>query len=256
MNYRTIEVKCASGITTLTMNRPEHRNSLNRELISELTVALRECSTDADSRMIVFAGKGQFFCTGMDFQELANPGSDSNDTITHEYMNLLREISLLPKIVVSRVDGEVMAGGVGIVAASDLVIASPKSQFSLSEALWGLLPACVTPYLIRRVGFQTAFRMTLTTMPINAEEAKRVNLVDELTDNPDDAVRKLYLRVSRLEGTTIANIKNYFRRMWIISQDMEDAAVKETSRLMQDPQVLGNIRTFLDHKKFPWDKTP
>lgn len=255
MKYKTIEIQTNAGITTLSFNRPEHRNSLNRELLAELGEALRECESNTACKLIVFAGKNNVFCTGMDFQELSRQDPEAGDTISPAYMALLRSISQVPKIVVSKVDGEVMAGGVGIVAASDLVMASPKSQFSLSEALWGLLPACVTPYLIRRVGFQTAFRMTLTTMPINAEEAKRVNLVDELTDTLDDAVRKLYLRVSRLESSTVGEIKQFFRQMWIITNDMEAGAVQETSRLVQDPRVLENIRNFIEHKRFPWDSS-
>ncbi len=254
MTYQTIEVKSAAGTLTITLNRPEYRNSLNRELLGELREALLECSRDDDCKLVIIEGKGGVFCTGMDFSELSAQTEATGDAISPAYMDLLRTISLFPKIIVSRIDGEVMAGGVGIAAASDLVLATPRSQFALSEALWGLLPACVTPYLIRRVGFQVAYRMTLTTMPVNAEDARRVNLVDELTEDLDDAIRKLTLRISRLEGTTIGTIKQYFRQMWIVDETMETRAVNQTTRLINDPLVRENIRNFIEFKKFPWDK--
>ena len=93
--------------------------------------------------------------------------------MTQMYMDTLRRITLFSKVVISCVDGQVLAGGVGLVACSDLVIATSKAEFGLSEALWGLLPAMVLPYLIRKVGVQKAYFMTLTTIRISVEEAKR-----------------------------------------------------------------------------------
>jgi polyketide biosynthesis enoyl-CoA hydratase PksH len=169
-------------------------------------------------------------------------------------MSTIKRLTLEPRLIVSIVDGRAMAGGIGLVAASDWVIATPRSQFSLSEALWGLLPAMVAPYLIRRVGFQTAFRMTLTTLPISAQEAWTAHLVDEVSEHPLDNLRRLWLRVSKLETATVKNVKAYFREMWLISEQMEELAVAETNRLAADPVVIRNITDYIEFQKFPWDE--
>ena len=192
----------------------------------------------------------------MDFSEISQTNTENNAvTWSSNYMVLLKRIALIPKIVIAVVDGEVMAGGVGLVAASDLVIATSKSQFSLSEALWGLLPANVLPYLIRRVGFQKAYTMTLTTQTMSAHDAYTIHLIDELSDHPDEALRKLTLRLARLDEQTIRDMKQYFRKLWMIDEKIEQTAVLELARLIQEPRIQNNIKHFLEEGKFPWETT-
>ena len=169
------------------------------------------------------------------------------------YMALLKRLAASPKVIVSKVDGRVVAGGVGIAAASDLVIASGRAEFSLSEALWGILPCCVLPFLIRRVGFQKAYAMTLTTRPVSAAEAAAMHLVDELTETPDEAIRRLLLRLGLLEDETILELKRYFQKMWILSPEMERVAVAEISRLVAKPRVKQGIANFVATGRFPWE---
>nr|WP_284698318.1 enoyl-CoA hydratase-related protein [Coxiella burnetii] len=127
----------------------------------------------------ILQGQIGVFCTGMDFTNLQPPKSrqSSDNTLLHRFVTFSR-------IIISCVEGAVIAGGMGLVASSDLVVATSQSQFSLSEAIWGLLPVCVTPYLIRRVGFQAAYRLGFTTETIDAKEAYRLQLIDLLSDEP------------------------------------------------------------------------
>ena len=145
-----------------------------------------------------------------------------------------------------------MAGGVGLAAASDIVVSTERSEFSLSEALWGLLPCCVLPFLIRRTGFQKAYFMTLTTRTFTAREAFDIHLVDELTAQPDEALRKLSLRLNLLDDVTISDLKRYFRGLWLINSEMEQAAVAEITRLSALPRVQNNLRNYVEHGRFPW----
>ena len=251
MEYETILVEKILGGITVKFNRLERQNTINVALIKELNHVLSIAQEDSDCRVVVLEGQQGVFCTGMDFSEVAKGGSD--EFSTSGYMETIKGFASSPKVIISSVDGRVMAGGVGIVAASDLVIATPRSQFSLSEILWGLLPACVIPYLIRRVGFQKAYSMTLTTQPISAKEAHASHLVDEISETPEDNIRKLLLRLRRLEESDIANMKRYFRKMWMIDEEMEETAVAEISRLVSAPKVTENIRNFVEHQKFPWE---
>lgn len=258
MAFSTIEVEIASAFVTITINRIDNKNSINQALLLDLNRALDDIETLPACRIVIIQGKSGFFCTGMDFAEAASLGDDASQLeqsfLSSLYMQTIKRLTLLSRIVVSKIDGQVMAGGVGIVAASDLVIATGRSQFSLSEALWGLLPGCVTPYLIRRIGFQNAYKMSLTTMMVNAQQAHAMNLVDELTEIPENVIRQLSLRLMRLETETIKNMKQYFRKMWIISEAMENVAVDEMGRLASSDTVIKNIRDYLLHKRFPWEK--
>ena len=156
-------------------------------------------------------------------------------------------------MVIAEVDGTVMAGGMGLVAASDLVFSTNRSTFNLSEALGGLLPAMVMPFLIRRVGFQSAYRLTLTTETINATEAKAIHLVDELGDDIQPRIQTMSRRLSRIHVETIGHLKAYFRKMWIVTEEMEKTAVAELARLTKDPRVIENITNFVETGEVPWE---
>ncbi|MHB8523317.1 MAG: enoyl-CoA hydratase/isomerase [Limisphaerales bacterium] len=255
MNLETLIVRQAPRLLSLTISRPERGNSINSTLIRELGAALDEAERSADCRTVVLEGAPGLFCTGMDFQEAAaQPGAEARET-THaaEYLNLLKRFTLSPKVIVSRVDGKVIAGGVGLVAASDLVIATSRAEFSLSEALWGLLPCCVLPFLIRRIGFQKAYAMTLTTKPISASEALAIHLADELAEDLDEAVRKLALRLNLLDENTISDLKRYFRKLGSITPEIEELAVAEITRLASLPRVQRNIANYVTRGTFPWE---
>jgi len=137
--------------------------------------------------------------------------------------------------------------------ASDLVLSSEQTQFSLPETLWGLLPACVMPFLIRRIGFQKAYYMTLTTQTIDANTALAMGLVDELTQDFSLSLQRLYLRLQRIHAETIADLKKYFRKLWIITDDIEKTAVEELYRLTTHPRTHANIKNYLEYQKFPWE---
>jgi polyketide biosynthesis enoyl-CoA hydratase PksH len=238
---------------TVMMNRPEQRNSLTYALMQGLHHALDEAEADPACRLVILTGRQNFFCTGMDFAEASQGAGSTQPLAGADYMALLKRFASCGKIIIAKVEGVVQAGGMGLVAASDLVVATPASSFALPEALWGLLPANVMPFLIRRVGFQPAYRLTLTTETIPAAEAWRIGLVDTLTDKPDDEIRRYLLRLGRLDEQTILEAKAYFKKMWLINEAMEQSAIAELSRLMQTERVQTNIRNYAEHQKFPWE---
>ncbi len=251
--YSTVLVEYTELVCTITFNRVQHKNSINAVFLDEINSILDIAENSPKCQIIVLKGQQGFFCTGMDFTETVKQSSPES-LLSSQYMKTIKRLTTIPRVVISLIDGQVTAGGVGIVAASDLAIATPRSQFSLSEALWGLLPACVTPYLIRRIGFQNAYRMTLTTMAACAEKALKMNLIDEMHELPETVIRPFILRLIHLENTTIGNIKNYFRTMWIITEAMETAAITEITRLSELPEIQENIQRFVTHNRFPWDK--
>jgi polyketide biosynthesis enoyl-CoA hydratase PksH len=256
MSTNTIILENSEDILTVTINRAPHHNSINAELLTELHRALNQAEADPTCHAMVIQGKEGFFCTGMDFQELTQDiAAEKSPSISApEYMSLLKRFTLSPKFIISKVDGRVLAGGMGIVAASDFVLSSPKSQFGLSEAMWGLLPANVMPFLIRRIGFQPAYAMTLTARDITAARASELHLVDEIHDNLDDGLRRLLINLRRVSSSTVAEAKQFFRKMWVLDETMENIAIQELEKLIAKPDVLNNVSNYVLHQKFPWEK--
>jgi polyketide biosynthesis enoyl-CoA hydratase PksH len=271
MEYKTIMVNQSLEGIKITMNRAERQNSLNRTLLEEINRVLNQAEKKPDCRMVILEGQSGIFCTGQDFEEVSSyaskkknhreiPEQEKNNhpgqakqVPADPYMETLKRFTSIPKVVISVIDGLTIAGGVGLAAASDLVIATSRSRFSLSEALWGLLPAIVFPFLVRRVGFQAAYRMMLTTMPLSASEAHTLHLIDEISEDPRERVRQLWLRLSKLNDSTIKAAKQFARKMWVIDDQMEEMAVMESRQRFSDPQAIRNITNFVKYKKLPWD---
>lgn len=249
--YSSLQVTHQDFIQTVKLNRPQERNSLDTVLIKELLQALEEAECNSHNRIVILKGHPGFFCIGMDFKEAIDKDRPFESKV---YLNLLRRLTTLPRIIISVVEGTVMAGGIGLIAASDIVIATPESQFSLPEILWGLIPCCVAPYLIRRMGFQAAYRLTLTAQALNGDEAQRLQLVDILTSNPEEEIRKHCLRFKRLHPETLQDMKRYFYKMWIINEAMEETAIREITRLTQLPRVQHNLANYVQKQKLPWEE--
>lgn len=254
MSFETLKVHEYDCCTELTINRLSNNNSISSQLLKDLHKALDMAEDKADNKIIILQGQRDLFCTGMDFSELI--AWDFSEEKIHDwaanYMFLLRRLSSGSNVVIANLDGKVIAGGTGLVAASDFVLSSPRTTFKLTEVLWGLIPAMVTPYLIRRIGFQKAYAMTLLANTTDAEEALHIQLIDEVSEKPEIALEKLVQRISRLQSGTIGDLKSYFKRMWIIDRTLEEAAVDEITRLLKSKEVQANIRNFVEHKQLPW----
>ncbi|QAT84736.1 enoyl-CoA hydratase [Corallococcus coralloides] len=241
----------------LTFNRTDARNSINLELLTALNAALDEAERSASTKVVVLRAQGDTFSSGMDFTELlasGEPGASGMDASCALYFRTLRRLSGFPKLVVSLVEGKVMAGGVGIVAASDLVLASRAASFSLPEILWGILPAMVLPFLARRVGMHHAYTLALTAQQLGAERALELGLVDELGDDAERALQRLLLRFKRIPAEGIHKLKRYANDVFPIDERVESLAVQTTTGLSLDPAVRQRIHAFLTHQSLPWEQ--
>lgn len=138
MSYSTLIVQPGPHCVTVTLHRPEAQNSIDDTLLAELLQALDAAEADPECRLVILTGENGVFCTGMDFAAVAREaaGHGGEAMRSARYMDVLRRLATIPRAVIARVDGRVTAGGVGLVAASDLVVATERSQFGLSEALW------------------------------------------------------------------------------------------------------------------------
>lgn len=253
MEYQTLKIHYQPAVQRIQIYRPGNNNSINSQLTTELLLALQAADTEETVKVVVLEGLPDVFCTGMDFQEVADAKQPVDaKTNSHGYYNILKQMSQSSKVILSLVRGEVQAGGVGLVAASDLVIAESTATFVLSELLFGLLPACVLPFLIRRVGFQKAYRLALTTQSISVTDAYNWGLVDEYSNDTNQLLSQYIRRLKCLPLSGIKELKSYINQLWIIQQETQDLAVNKASSLIADPTIQKKIKNFKKEGIFPW----
>jgi methylglutaconyl-CoA hydratase len=180
-----LKISVEGGRATVTLDRPEVRNAFNDELITQIAAAFRELGTRADVRCIVLAGNGPAFCAGADLnwmKRMAAYTYDQNLADARALAEMLRVIYECPKPTIARVQGDVYAGGTGLVAACDIAVSVDTANYCLSEVKLGLVPATISPYVIRAMGARAAHRYFLTAERFSAGEAHRIGFVHEVVD--------------------------------------------------------------------------
>lgn len=175
-----LQVDIQGSVARVTLNRPEVRNAFNDDLIVQITQAFTSLGQNAQVRCIVLEASGVAFCAGADLnwmRRMADYTHAENLADAAQLAEMLRVIHTCPKPVVARVQGDVYAGGMGLVAACDMVASVDTAQFCLSEVKLGLVPATISPYVIRAMGERAAHRYFLTAERFDATEALRLGFV-------------------------------------------------------------------------------
>lgn len=258
MDYQTINVNFQDTICFLRFNRSEVNNAINALFIEECRHVLSICEEKIN--IIVLEGSPEVFCFGADFQEIhqriqEKMGDQHSNARTSELMyDLWLKLATGPFITISHVRGKANAGGIGFIAASDIVLADETAQFSLSELLFGLFPACVMPFLVRRVGFQKAHYLTLMTQPILIRQAYEWGLVDAYEAQSSSLLRKHLLRLKRLSKQGITRYKRYMSEMNDLLLQLKTLALEANQAIFTDPKILEGIYWYVEKGKFPWEK--
>ena len=258
MTYQTLQVRFQAPICFLRFHRPEANNTINRVLIEECSHVLSLC--EESITIVVLEGSPEVFCFGVDFAEIHAQmlnGQQQNQYAEPLY-NLWLQLATGPYITLSHVRGKVNAGGVGFVAASDIVLADHTAQFSLSELLFGLFPALVLPFLVRRIGFQKAHYLSLTTQPVSVQRAHAWGLVDENEETSASLLRKHLLRLRHLSKTGISRYKRYMNELGAGQghvpslRGAKALAVAANHEVFSDPDNLKGIFRYVEEGLFPW----
>lgn len=259
MSYRTIQVRWQAPICFIQFDRLEANNTINDCLIAECHAVLSACvdrpAGATPITVVVLEGAPEVFCSGADFQAMhaALAAGTHGDWGPESLYDLWLQLATGPFVTVAHVRGKVNAGGMGFVAASDIVLADQTTQFSLSELLFGLFPACVLPFLIRRIGFQRAHYLTLMTRPFSVQEAHAWGLVDDYEADSASLLRKHLLRLRRLAGPSIGRYKRYMHALTDLVQQARPLALAANREMFSDPDTLRGIVRFVEKGKFPWE---
>ncbi len=244
----TLRITRQGAVYTIQIHRPHANNTINAALIAEMRLALNEAAR-LEHTIVVIEGLPEVFCFGADFSAV-NERSELDPEPLYELWN---QLASGPYITVANVRGKVNAGGVGFVAACDIALADRSARFSLSELLFGLIPACVMPFLIRRVGYQKAHYLTTMTQPISAEQACSYGLVDACEEKSEGLLRRHLLPLRRLSRKTIIQYKAFMNEVEPLTQEAKAAALATNRAAFGDPQNIASIERYVRSGVFPWE---
>jgi polyketide biosynthesis enoyl-CoA hydratase PksH len=255
VTYETIKVHFQESICFVQIDRPEANNTINAQLILECNEILSKCEETAT--VVVLSGSPEVFCFGADFNALAGTAQTSREQVDGPgpMYDLWLKLATGPYVSIAHVRGKANAGGIGFVAACDIVLADETAQFSLSELLFGLYPACVLPFLTRRVGFQKAHYLTLMTQPISVQKACEWGLVDAFEAQSDALLRRHLLRLRRLSKPAIRRYKTYMHQISKSLSDLKSSAVAANQEVFSDVGNLAAIARYVEKGLFPWEKS-
>ncbi|MEZ0208404.1 enoyl-CoA hydratase/isomerase family protein [Ideonella sp.] len=257
---QTLDIRRPSRhVAEVWLNRPEVRNAFNDQVIVELTGAFRALGAEPELRAIVLGGHGKAFCAGADLnwmRAMADYSWEQNHADARGLAEMLWTIYSCPLPVVGRLHGDCYAGGVGLAAVCDVLVAADGMNFCLSEAKLGLLPATIAPYVLRAMGEQAARRYFVTAERFSAAEAHRLGMVHELCD-----AAELDARVAALVAALVANgpaaVKACKRLVQdLAQQDIDPALREDTARRIADIRASDEgkegVMSFLQKRPAAW----
>jgi methylglutaconyl-CoA hydratase len=254
-----LNITTEGAIRTITLSRPDVRNAFNDDVIAELKNAFTEAGQAADVRCVVLAAEGPAFCAGADLnwmRRMADYSREENLADAGQLAAMLRAIYECPKPTIARVQGDVFAGGVGLVAACDMAVSVDTATYCLSEVKLGLIPATISPYVIRAMGARASHRYFLTAERFSAAEAHRVGLVHEVV-----SADVLDAKVAELTHALVSASPNAVRACKRLVQDVaerqiDDALVAHTvagiADIRSSAEGKEGVQSFLQKRKPSW----
>jgi len=255
----TLDIRRADRVARVYLNRPDVRNAFNSEVIAELSAAFRELGADGSLRAVVLGGHGKAFCAGGDLnwmRAMADYSWEQNRADALALAEMLWTIYCCPLPVVGRIHGDCYAGGVGLAACCDVLVAAEGANFCLSEARLGLLPATIGPYVVRALGEQASRRYFVTAERFSTTEAHHLGFVHALT-----AADALDAKVDEIVSALVANGPQAVRASKRLVQDLAGqpltpALREDTARRIADirssDEGKEGVSSFLQKREPAW----
>jgi len=261
MAYSTIEIHTQHGVAVLWLNRPEVRNAFNEAMIAELAAAFEDLDADPSVRAVVLAGRGKVFCAGADLNWMRRMGEmdfEENRRDAVGFGAMLNRLHAMKKPTIARVHGAAFAGGMGLIAACDMAVASTETEFAVSEVRLGLTPATISPYVLAAMGERAARRYFLTAERFPAAEAYRIGFIQEIAqpDELDATVNAILGEIVQGAPGAHAVTKDLIGAVAKRSLDpglLAEMAVRiATARASEEGKE--GVRSFLEKRKPAWLK--
>lgn len=248
-------------VTTVTLNRPDVRNAFNEAVIDELRAWAVALPRDGSVRVVVLQGAGKVFCAGADLDWMRRMAAFSPKENVADAMRAAEMFSTLdnlPVPVIGRVQGAAMGGGVGLAAICDIVVAADDARFALSETTLGLVPAVISPYLIRRMGLSAARALCLHGQAFSAQKAAAVGLAHEVVPaaDLDRAVAGVVAQFSNASPVAVAATKQLFNAVaGGPSADVLAMTAKTIAAARASADGREGLRAFFEKRAPAWATT-
>jgi methylglutaconyl-CoA hydratase len=257
MDFKTIQLAYDGGIATITLNRPDKRNAISYELIQDLLAALAEVAKSS-ALVLILTGAGKAFCSGMDLENLKallgrSPEQSFEDS--RIMARLFRTLYDFPKPTIAAVNGPAIAGGTGLATLCDFTLAEPEAKFGYTEVRIGFVPAIVSTFLLRQAGEKIARDLLLTGRLFDAEEARRIGLINEIVpaENLLTRARELAMQLKENSPASLLYTKRLLSEAARAEMDAQiDAAVRENASIRATPDFREGISSFLEKRKPKW----
>ncbi|MCK0510404.1 enoyl-CoA hydratase/isomerase family protein [Aromatoleum buckelii] len=257
--YETLEIRTEGGVATIWMNRPDVHNAFNAQLIADLTAACRELDADDTVRVVVLAGRGKSFSAGADLNWMkaaAAASVEDNLDDARRLAGMLQTISAMGKPTIARVQGAALGGGMGLASACDICVAAEQAVFATSEVKFGIIPAAISPYVIRAIGERQAYRYFQTAERITAARAGEIGLAHEVVAAAALDAKVAQIAAALLQGGPKAQAaaKDLIRN--VANRPVGDAVIEDTARrissLRATPEAQEGLDAFLSKRPAAW----
>ena len=246
-------------VARITLTMPEIRNAFSDEVIQAITEAFADVGARADVRAVVLAAEGPAFCAGANLnwmRRMADYTREENLADASKLAAMLRTIAECPKPTIARVQGDVYAGGMGLVAACDMAVSVDTAWYCLSEVKIGLAPATISPYVIRAMGARAAQRYFLTAERFTAAEAHRIGFVHEVVaaDALDAKVDELLKALTSASPAAVVACKTLVAD--VVGRDIDEGLIAYTVEAIADIRASAEgregVQAFLNKRKPAW----
>lgn len=257
--YASLEIEQTGASATVWMNRPEVFNAFNETLICDLTDAFSALDADSSVRVVVLGGRGRHFCSGADLnwmQRASGYSEGENLDDARRFAAMLQCVAGMSKPTIARVHGMALGGGTGLAAACDIAVAAMDAVFATSEVRFGIIPAVISPYVLRAIGPRNALRYFQSAERIPAQRALAIGLVSEThpVERLDDGIAALVQ--SLLEGSPQAQTAAKVLIATVSGRAIDATVVEQTAqtiaRQRSTPDAKLGIGAFLERRAPVW----
>ena len=254
-----LSITQTGSVARITLTMPEIRNAFSDEVIQAITEAFADVGTRADVRAVVLAAEGPAFCAGANLnwmRRMADYTREENLADASKLAAMLRTIAECPKPTIARVQGDVYAGGMGLVAACDMAVSVDTAWYCLSEVKIGLAPATISPYVIRAMGARAAQRYFLTAERFTAAEAHRIGFVHEVVtaDALDAKVDELLKALTSASPAAVVACKTLVAD--VVGRDIDEGLIAYTveaiANIRASAEGREGVQAFLNKRKPAW----
>ena len=255
MNFETLLIdQDKRGVVSLTLNRPEKRNALSARMIDELTSFTS--SLTPDIRAVVIQGAGELFCAGGDLEWMNAQISADRQTRIAEARKLALMLKALNEIsvpLIAKVHGAAYGGGVGLACVCDFVISSPNVKFGFTETRLGLIPSTIGPYVVGKMGEAKAREVFMSAKIFSGMDAKRLNIVSEISDDLDQSVENHILSYLKTAPKAVGEAKALVRSLGATIDDkVIERTIEQLADMWAGEEARHGIEVFFSKTKPKW----